>query len=325
VSVIVPAYNAQLTIAEAVTSALAQTYRPLEVVVVDDGSVDNTADVVRQGFEEHVRLISAPHRGRGAARNTGLAAGRGDYIQFLDADDVLEPGKVETQVAFLETNPQYGVAYGPVDYFAAEDPSHRWRLVPQGGYPTGDVLACMVDNGLLLPISAVVRASVVREVGGFDEALQSNEDWDLWLRIAASGMQFAFFPPDRVVARYRVRPPGLSPHPDAHLESGVLVLSKLQGALPRELAWDLHLRRAIGRWRFGYGRSLFLAGRRWAGVRAVARAILEDRRSVVYKSAWLFLGGVLGGQSAKRLIAALQLRLGRLPWDPLDRSHDYLL
>src|SRR5512132_248706 len=98
VSVIVPAYNAGSTIAEAVESALAQTYRPLEVVVVDDGSTDDTAEVVAERFEDRVHIISAPHRGRGAARNTGLATARGAYIQFLDADDVLAPAKIATQV-----------------------------------------------------------------------------------------------------------------------------------------------------------------------------------------------------------------------------------
>jgi Glycosyl transferase family 2 len=315
VSVIVPAHNARLTIVEAVASALAQTYRPLEVVVVDDGSADNTAAVVREGFDGDVHVISAPHRGRGAARNTGLAAGRGTYVQFLDADDLLAPEKVEAQIAFLEANPQYGVAYGPVEYFAADDPSHRWRPIRRDAYPSGDVLAHMVDDGLLLPISAVVRASVVRAVGGFDESLQSNEDWDLWLRIAASGVQFAFFPPDRVVARYRVRPHGPSPHPDPHLESGVQVLSKLRGELPRHLARDLHLRRAIGNWRFGYGRSVLEAGRRWAGAREMTLAIVEDPRSWDYKLAWTILGIPLGGRRAGLLIERVQrlLRTGGGP------------
>ena len=310
-SVIMPAYNARHTIVEAVASALTQTFRPLEVVVVDDGSVDNTAEVVQQGFDAGVRLISGPHRGRGAARNTGLAAGRGAYVQFLDADDLLAPEKVEAQVAFLEANPQYGVAYGLVEYFAADDPSHRWRPIPRDGHPSGNVLASIVDNGLLLPISAVVRASVIRDVGGFDESLLSNEDWDLWLRIAASGVLFAFFPPDdRVVAWYRVRPPGPAPYPDPHLRSGVQVLSKLQRLLPRDLARALRLRRAIGSWRFGYGRSLLQAGRRWAGTREMTRAIVEDPRSWDYKLAWTILGSSLGGRYAGTLIERVQRGLG---------------
>jgi Glycosyl transferase family 2 len=313
VSVVVPAYNAGATITATLKSALNQTYRPVEILVVDDGSLDGTADIVEAGFGSKVQLIRMPHQGRGAARNIALAEAGGAYVQFLDADDLLGPEKVEMQVCLLEANPQYGVAYGLVEYFVADDPSRRWCRIPRRGYPSGDVLRWIIDDGLLLPISAVVRTSVVRAVGGFDESLRSNEDWDLWLRIAASGVRFAFFPTDGVVARYRVRPPDQapSPGPDPHLESGVQALSKLRRSVSPQVAQELHLRRAIGKWRFGYGRSLLQAGRRWAGAREMTRAIMEDPRSWDYKIAWMVLGPLLGTTRAGKLIGNFQRYLSR--------------
>ena len=112
---------------------------------------------------------------------------------------------------------------------------------------------------------------------------------------------------------YRVRPPVPAPYPDPHLESGVQVLSKLREALPRDLKRNLGMRRAIGSWRFGYGRSLLQAGKRWAGAREMTHAIMEDPRSWDYKLAWTILGIVLGGERAGILIERIQRRRGSAP------------
>jgi glycosyltransferase involved in cell wall biosynthesis len=319
VSVVVPAYNAQDTILDAIDSALSQTWDRLEVLVVDDGSTDRTADVVRDRFhdDERVRLFAVPHEGRSAARNRGVQEAGGDYFQFLDADDLLVPTKIEVQVAVLQKDPLLAVAYGDVECFADEDPSIRWIYDKGRHRPSGDVLPFMIDDGFILPVSALVRRDACVRAGEFDTELHGSEDWDFWMKIA-DGSRFAYAPRE-IVGHYRVR---LRARADAlnFLLAGVLALEKLKTRLPRTQARDLKVARAIGAWRFGYGRQLALEGARWCGVRAMARGVVKDRRSMDYKLAWLFLSAILGGHSAKRLIAALQRRLGRVPWEPPDRT-----
>ena len=319
VSVVMPAYNAQDTILDAINSALSQTWDRLEVLVVDDGSTDGTADVVRDRFHdnERVRLFVLPHEGRSAARNRGVQEARGDYFQFLDADDLLVSTKIEAQVAVLEKDPLLAVAYGDVEYFGDEDSSIRW-IVDKGHRPSGEVLPFMIDAGFILTLSALVRRDACLRTGGFDTELHGTEDWDFWMKVA-DGSRFVYAPRE-IVGHYRVRLRYREGEALNYLLMAILALEKLQARLPRRQVRDLKVVRAIGAWRFGYGRQLVIEGARWRGVRAMARGIVEDRRSMDYKLAWLFLSAVLGGDSAKRFVAALQQRLGRVPWDPLDRT-----
>lgn len=309
VSVIMPAYNAAATIEEALQSALKQTYRPLEVVVVDDGSTDATADIVQQRFGEQVRLLREPHRGRASARNTALLAAKGDLIQFLDADDLLEPAKVSAQVAYLVDQPGIDVVYGDIECFAADDPSVRWPYKPAEA-PEGVVLSSMIEDGFLLTLSAIVRATRCAEVGGFDPQLRSNEDWDLWVRIAATGARFGRYPRDGFVGYYRIN--RSAPIDAVHEEAGVRVLEKLRRSLVAKEARRLGVRRAIGRWRFGYGRALLRSGGpRGKALFVMARGLIEDPRSWDYKLAWMLLGGILSAERASDLIDALQARVSR--------------
>ncbi len=115
VSTIIPAYNRANYLAEAVQSVLAQTYRPIEIILVDDGSTDGTGDLAEQLARENEPVVKVIHRengGPGAARETGRLAVQGDYIQYLDSDDLLLPRKFEQQVAALKQNPDCGIAYG---------------------------------------------------------------------------------------------------------------------------------------------------------------------------------------------------------------------
>ena len=316
VSVIIPAYNAAATIGEALLSALDQTYRPLEIIVIDDGSTDATADIVQQRFGEQVKLLREPHCGRGSARNTALLAAKGELIQFLDADDLLEPGKVRAQVAYLVDHPGIDVVYGDIECFAADDPSFRWPYKP-AEKPEGVVLSSMIEDGFLLTLSALVRAKQCAEVGGFDPQLRSNEDWDLWVRIAATGARFGRYPRDGFVGYYRINRG--APADAVHEDAGVRVLEKLQRSLTADEARRLRVRRAIGRWRFGYGRALLRSGGpRGNAVFAMARALIEDPRSWDYKLAWIVLGGILGAKHASGIIEALQSRATRDPATPRD-------
>ncbi len=315
VSVVMPAYNARETVEEAIASALAQSHHPLEVIVVDDGSTDGTSDLIADRFGDRVRLLRMAHGGRSIARNRGIDLARGAFIQFLDADDILVRTKVERQVGFLAENPQYAVAYGPVECFAEEDPDRRWPFRP-GVHPSGQILPKMIDDGFILPVATLARTEWCRMIGGFDPKLPSNEDWDFWLRLAAAGGLFGYHPDEEVVGFYRVRsrpPRGVGGDP--HLLAGVLALEKLGRNLGPEEAGRLNLRRAIGRWRFGYGRSLLEAGDRGRGLYEMTRALGQDQRSWDYKLAWIMAGALLGGRRTARLLDRVQRRSRQGPAD----------
>lgn len=310
VSVIMPAFNAAATIGDSIQSALDQTYRPVEVLVIDDGSTDGTPDLVRARFGETVRLFAQPHLGRGAARNRGLEEARGHYIQFLDSDDLIAPDKFESQVAWLESHPSDSVAYGPVECFLDGDPTTRWPLRAEPG-PSGDILARMVDDGIVLPVAALVRSSILDVVGGFALDLHGTEDWDLFLRLGEAGSRFAYTP-DHFVGSYRVRPDNGPELADTnHTWMGVLALMRLQQRLDPARRKTTRVRRAIGRWRFGYGRALLLQGHRLKGAGQMLRGCLADRRSLAYKLAWVVIGTTAGGDRARSWIAAMQRRAGR--------------
>jgi glycosyltransferase involved in cell wall biosynthesis len=300
-----PAYNSSETVGEAIESALQQTYRPLEVIVVDDGSDDGTAEVVSQRFGTRVTLLCEPHRGRAAARNRALSAARGSLVQFLDADDLLVPDKVERQAAFLDAHPQFAVAYGETECFSAEDPTVRWRY-DLGPAPSGDVLGRMVQDGFVLTCASLARAAWCRAVGGFDEELASNEDWHHWLKIAAAGGLFVHYPGD-VVSYYRIQSRGALPQ--THLGAGVRALQKIGAQVPREKRSSLSIRRSIGHWRFGFGRALLQHGHRRRGALEMGRALIEDRRSWDYKLAWIVLGTALGGELGGRAVGGIQRSL----------------
>jgi glycosyltransferase involved in cell wall biosynthesis/cation transport regulator ChaB len=183
ISIVIPAYNQAHYLGRALHSALAQTHRALEVIVVDDGSTDDTALVAQAFADSRVRYVYQENRGLSAARNAGLREASGVFISFLDSDDQFLPHKLELLLAELERHPEAGLAAGqaiPVD---------------QDGQPIGKVF----DKGLpaesaqwLLgnPLhvgSVLARREWQERVGFFDESLRSYEDWDLWLRLARAG------------------------------------------------------------------------------------------------------------------------------------------
>lgn len=191
VSVIIPAYNAEAYVLDAIRSVQAQDYTPLEIVVVDDGSRDRTVELVRAAVPE-VRIVSQPNAGVAAARNTGLREARGDFICFLDADDGWFPGKLAAQVDHLLRHPETGLvshrwlvwkpdadgSYRLPDIAAPADPS---ALNPErsGWIYTELLFDCIVHTSTVM-----IRREIATEVGYFDTTLKVGEDYDYWLRVS---------------------------------------------------------------------------------------------------------------------------------------------
>lgn len=193
VSTIIPVYNRPDLLGEAVSSVLAQTYRPVEIIIVDDGSTDNTPqvadDLAREYFKE-VRVIHQPNTGSGLAREAGRLAAKGEFIQYLDSDDLLLPKKFEWQVAGLKANPDCGISYGKTRFYRqGEIPEDiPWKR-------TGEKIEFMFPSflhsrwwGTSTPL---YRREVSDKAGPWTE-LRYEEDWEYDCRIASQGIRLHY-------------------------------------------------------------------------------------------------------------------------------------
>lgn len=185
VSVVIPTYNRADWLCEAVESVLAQTYAPIEIIVVDDGSTDGTPDMLAARFPA-VRCIVQPNAGVSAARNRGLAAAAGQYINFLDDDDLFMPDKIARQVARLEADPELFLVH--CRYHDVDAAGHKLGRV--GVLPEGEALPDLLRGNFIWMSAPLIRREAVERVGGFDETLSTCADYDLWLRLAADGARF---------------------------------------------------------------------------------------------------------------------------------------
>jgi glycosyltransferase involved in cell wall biosynthesis len=208
VSIIMPCYNAEAWAADAVASALAQTWTEIEVVAVNDGSTDGSLAVLRRVSGPRVRVVDQPNRGASAARNAGLREARGDFIQFLDADDLLTPGKVAAQVALLQERGPGTVANGrwarfhrdPADAFATESPLFHDLA------PVDYLLRCTAESNMMHPAAWLVPASVAKLAGPWDEALSLNDDGEYFSRVVLAARAVAHAPD--ALSLYRSQVPG---------------------------------------------------------------------------------------------------------------------
>jgi len=199
VSVIIPAFNSAATIVATVESALGQTLSDLEVIVVDDGSADGTLALLSTIHDSRVRVIRAAHGGVSRARNLGLEDARGEFIAFLDADDMWTADKLEAQVAALDSDPEAGAVYSWT-VFLDDDGRYLFAKGPQ--HDSGDVYAELLVTFFLAGGSNVLaRRQCIDAAGRFDESVQPVEDWEYWLRVAKLA-RFALVPRYQVLYRF---------------------------------------------------------------------------------------------------------------------------
>ncbi len=192
VSVVIPCYNAERWVGEAIQSCLDQTYSPIEVIVIDDGSTDRSLDVI-SSFGQRIRWETGPNRGGNHARNRGFALSTGDYLQFLDADDYLLPSKIERQMAaFRETSA--AVLYE--DWQRVEETTKgdwRWLPIEVSGNQS-DILEALLGGWATPPCALLFTRRAVELAGGWNEELTSAQDWELNIRIALAGNVYGYVP-----------------------------------------------------------------------------------------------------------------------------------
>ncbi|TWT72948.1 glycosyltransferase family 2 protein [Allorhodopirellula solitaria] len=207
VSVVIPAYNRSDLIGETLQSVLAQTLRPHEIIVVDDGSTDNTADVVA-AFSSDVRLIQQENQGPGAARNRGLQESTGDVIHFMDSDDLVSPNMHEAQLRVLNSEGA-DFAYGPWVKTRFDGPSLHCQkvVIQQRAVPDTAGMKQWVMRGWVSVFQAcLIRKSLLEKAGPYRTNIKSADDSELLFRIAKTGAVFAHTPETLLV--YRVHPEG---------------------------------------------------------------------------------------------------------------------
>ena len=184
ISVVIPTYNRAGFIAQAIESVLAQSEKVDEIIVVDDGSTDNTQEVV-QNFHE-VRYLLQKNGGVSSARNSGIKAARGEWIAFLDSDDVWEKGKIAQQKSFHEENPQLLISHTDEEWIRENKKINKPQKFKKFG---GDVFERSLDYTTIGTSTLMVHKKVFEDVGVYDESLPACEDFDLFLRI---GQKYPF-------------------------------------------------------------------------------------------------------------------------------------
>jgi glycosyltransferase involved in cell wall biosynthesis len=231
VSVIIPSFNSGKFIAETLKSVINQTYQYLEVIVVDDGSTDDTIIQI-DPYHDRILYIYQGNRGLGGARNTGIKAASGELIAFLDADDLWFPNYIETMVEGLINRPETAVLYCWWSFI-----DEQGETLPEKGLCTekGNIYLSLVTSNRFPPMAALTRKYCVDEVGGFDENRLISEDWDFWLRIAQKGYIFDYLP--NVLVKYRFHGSNMTLNVANSHKRYLNVLDKLfqQADLPAEV------------------------------------------------------------------------------------------
>ena len=230
VSVIIPTYKRAHLVSQAIESVLAQTYTDYEIIVVNDGSPDNT-DQVLASFGDQITAIHQENLGVAAARNAGIMAASGRYIAFVDDDDLWLPNKLEKQIACLESTPKIGLVYS--DMFCFNDRGflpNTWAKA-YSILPFEQTWTLFGRNCISTPSSVVVRRECLDAVGGFDETLICCEDYDLWLRISE---KFSVYFMNQPLGNFRISANSLSSRENQELMA-VNLLRVKEKALNRNI------------------------------------------------------------------------------------------
>ena len=262
ITVAIPVYNGAKTIRATLDSILQQSLADIEIVVIDDGSTDDTVSVVRQIDDSRIRLMSYPNQGLAASRNRGIQQSQCEFISFIDADDLWTPDKLRDQLAVLRPNPSAAVAYS---WTACVDFS--------GGFCRRG--SHFLDSGS----NALFRKSVCVTVGPFDESLKAAEDWDMFLRIAC---EHDFMAVPNVQILYRLSAQSMSTNLSRQEQESLRVLKRSYAR--RSPMSRIHKRKSYAQlYRYLNFKSLENCSTRKQALEAgqyLAKAVFQDPRQL---------------------------------------------
>lgn len=278
VTIIIPCYNAESFVADAIESAFAQTFKDIEIIVVDDGSTDGTIDVINR-YANRIRILRQRNLGAPAARNNGMRAARGEFVQFLDADDILLPSKVEVCIQHFE--PDIDVVF--CDYIDEDALERRGGSLvkraiyslqrPPPHWDPNDVVTSTLKSPVTT-LAPLFRLSTLQQLGGWDERLKNNQDIELTFRLALNGARFKKIDQALVQVRHHRSATRIRMRPDSH--RGVLHATRIMHEQALKLnALTPSLRTALAARYARWGRIAYLRGDR-----DIARNAFELARSM---------------------------------------------
>lgn len=259
ISIIMPAFNSDKYIGDAIESVLQQTYQNFELIVVNDGSVDRTEDILKN-YANSIHHIHQSNQGVASARNKGILAARGEYISFLDSDDVWFMNTLKLQYEHLAGNSDIGLVYGEMQLFDHTGTlDKKWSTNLERKRPEGYIFQDLVLSCLFGLSTVMVRRNVLNDVGLFDKNLPSGEDYDLWLRIAAK-YKIGYIP--EKLMRYRQHSGSLTSLKAPLKPWDIKVAEKALKIYQEEAKKIPHLllKKSFAERYFHYGYSAFLEG-----------------------------------------------------------------
>ena len=230
VSVIIPAYNAAWCVARAIDSALEQDYEAKEIIVVNDGSTDDTGRVLA-GYGDRIRVVDKPNGGLSSARNAGIEAAEGEFVAFLDADDWWLPGKLTAQAGLMRDDPDVGFCSVATQ---VEDPDGSMINLWSCPVWQGDFVGFLFHNNAAVAGSGsavMARRELFERAGLFDESLNSLEDIDMWMRLAAISRYACIGETLAVILK---RPDSMSRNLEVMRASALQVMQKNRALLPED-------------------------------------------------------------------------------------------
>ena len=327
VSVIIPVYNAEQFVAQAIQSALAQTYRSYEIIVIDDGSTDKTKSAL-ETFGDKIHCLYQENKGPSAARNAGMRIARGKYICFLDADDLWTPEKLEVQVSFMEKNDDIALVFSDHEDFNEDgiilssflgEKQKTFGLFPIKVGPIGNAFGKLVLENFISTPTVMFRKFCLEKVGLFDEEIRSVEDRDLWLRISAM-FTIACIP--KIFCKRRVHKTNISTLREISLRGKIRVLEKNWKLFPHlvpEPVWQKELADCY----LSFGFILLQKERKWDAFQAGVKNLSYVWESingcwsirfwpVIFKSIGLLCATLLGW------------KVSRFLWKPIDKTFVFL-
>ena len=300
VSVIIPAYNCADYIVESIESALAQDYPNKEIIVVDDGSTDDTVATL-SAFDGKITVIRQENAGSAVARNTGIKASSGEFIAFLDSDDLWFPGKLSLQVEYMEAHPDIGLVYHDWMVWELDDngtfapldiptlPADRLATDPDN---SGWIYRRLFSESIIHTTAAMLRRELVDKAGVFDTELRKGQDYEYWFRISRYTRVAKL---RAVLSAYRINPAGVTCQPSpvnyaALVIEKVLSLWGLTGPDNIKIPRSVIRRRLAGIW-FDFAYLHYKQGNPWVATRAFSRTIFNAPFAIRY---WIYVVLSLG-------------------------------
>ena len=264
VTVVVPTFNYGHLIHHTLDNLLAQSHQNWECLVIDDGSTDNTATVMQTYAQQDPRFVYLHQQNNGpnSARNRGIRQSRGNFIQFLDADDLLETDKLRLQAETLTNQPNVDIVYSNVRFFRSDDPRRQFnniagtnqRWMPETSGQGEALVKPLLAKNIMVMNAPLIRKSVLDRVGLFNEQLQEVEDWEFWFRCAVADCLFQYDPRPGTRALVRIHPGSRSKNYQRMFDSYFKLVTIQQNALEHAGYHHLesHLRRQAERNLLGY-------------------------------------------------------------------------